>query len=482
MRILVAEDLPVMAKALCTMLRHYAVDVADEGEAAWRFIEAYDYDLLILEEARLNGVDLCRRVRSRGKQMPILLVSQQSNSHQRSLGLDAGADDYMVQPIDPEELVARVRALLRRRPSTNQPVLSWGDLHLESSSRVVTYGQSLLNLTPKEYALLELLLHDSLGVLHERRVFSYGSIIENLWMGDDSPGEEAVRTHIKGLRHKLKLAGLAKDPIETVYGVGYRLRPPPESLAPQPLQILVADPDLQASRELQQAAASAAINLRVVRNRPSLRQELTRYQPQMLLLDAYELAKGDLAATAELFAEIRQGHPDLPLLLWSQRSDLALRRLALDYSVCRFLPKPIAPHLVFQSARWVEQQYLGVGRSILIFSPNPHPPIQQTVEALGYRSQLCSDAEKLWSLLAQVNPLLAIVDDADASQAVQLCWLLRNDGLWGSLPILRLSHTVDSAHPWSTAFLDQPASWQPTIQQLLSGVPIRSHHQSAPDC
>jgi DNA-binding response OmpR family regulator len=470
MRILVAEDLPVMAKALCTMLRHYAVDVADEGEAAWRFIEAYDYDLLILEEARLNGVDLCRRVRSRGKQMPILLVSQQNDSHQRSLGLDAGADDYMVQPIDPEELVARVRALLRRRPSTSQPVLSWGDLHLESSSRVVTYGQSLLNLTPKEYSLLELLLHDSLGALHERRVFSYGSIIEHLWMGDDSPGEEAVRTHIKGLRHKLKLAGLAKDPIETIYGVGYRLRPPPESLAPQPLQLLVADPDVQASRELQQAAASATINLRVVRNRPSLRQELTRYQPQMLLLDAYGLAKGDLAATAELFAEIRQGHPDLPLLLWSQRSDLALRRLALGYSVCRFLPKPIAPHLVFQSARWVEQQYLGVGRSILIFSPNPHPPIQQTVEALGYRSQLCSDAEKLWTLLAQVNPLLAIIDTPDQPFGIQLCWMLRNDGQWSNLPLLLLSPTPAATHPWctvSTAHTD----WEKAVHHLVRGMP-----------
>jgi DNA-binding response OmpR family regulator len=470
MRILVAEDLPVMAKALCTMLRHYAVDVADEGEAAWRFIEAYDYDLLILEEARLDGVNLCRRARSHGKQMPILLVSQQSDSHQRSVGLDAGADDYMVQPIDPEELVARVRALLRRRPSTSQPVLSWGDLHLESSSRVVTYGQSLLSLTPKEYSLLELLLHDSLGALHERRVFSYSSIIEHLWMGDDSPGEDAVRTHMKGLRHKLKLAGLAKDPIETVYGVGYRLRPPPQSLAPQPLHLLVADPDLQASRELQQAAASAAINLRLVRNRPSLRQELNRYQPQILLLDADGLATGDLAATAELFAEIRQGHPDLPLLLWSQRSDLALRRLALAYGVCRFLPKPIAPHLVFQSARWVERQYLGAGRLIVIFSPNSQPQIQQTVEALGYRSLLCSDAEQLWPLLAQSNPLLTIVDTPDLPFGIQLCWMLRNDGQWNNLPLLLLSPTPQPTHPWCTVSMAH-TDWEEAVQNLVQGMP-----------
>ena len=223
MRILVVEDDEFIAKALTTVLsnQHYAVEVATDGEAGWELIEAFAYDLILLDVIlpKLDGISLCRRLRSQGYQMPILLVTGRDSTHDKAIGLDAGADDYVIKPFEQEELVARVRALLRRGSSTSLPVLEWGSLRLDPSSYEVTYGTRPLHLTPKEYSLLELFLRNS------HRVFSCSAILDRVWSFDKTPGEEAVRTQIKGLRQKLKTAGASGDLIETVYGIGYRLKP-----------------------------------------------------------------------------------------------------------------------------------------------------------------------------------------------------------------------------------------------------------------
>lgn len=231
MRILVVEDDEFIAKALTTVLsnQHYAVEVATDGQAGWDLVEAFAYDLILLDVMlpKLDGISLCRRVRSHGYQMPILLLTGRDSSHDKTIGLDAGADDYVVKPFDQEELVARVRALLRRGGPTSTPVLEWGSLRLDPSSCEVTYGTRPLHLTPKEYSLLELFLRNS------RRVFSCSAILDRIWSFDKTPGEEAVRTQIKGLRQKLKAAGAAADLIETVYGIGYRLKPLKVTTVPQ---------------------------------------------------------------------------------------------------------------------------------------------------------------------------------------------------------------------------------------------------------
>ncbi|PSB42842.1 response regulator [Chamaesiphon polymorphus] len=223
MKILVVEDDLLVAEALRVTLsdRNYAVEVAHDGRSGLEFVEAFDYDLLLLDAIlpNLDGVSLCRHVRSRGYLMPILLLTSRDSKHDRAIGLDAGADDYVVKPFDPEELSARIRALLRRGNDRVQPVLKWEDLSLNPRNYEVTYQDRLLSLTPKEYALLELFLR------HNRRLFSCGAILEHLWTYEDAPSEEAVRTHIKGLRHKLKAAGAPIDFVETVYGIGYRLKP-----------------------------------------------------------------------------------------------------------------------------------------------------------------------------------------------------------------------------------------------------------------
>lgn len=223
MRILIVEDDELTAEALKTLLdeQNYAVELATNGKAAAELVDAFEYDLILSDVMlpELDGVSLCRQLRSKGYQIPILLLTGKDSNHNKAIGLDAGADDYVVKPFDPEELAARIRALLRRGNTTNLPILEWENLQLDPKACQTKYKGASLQLTPKEYALLELLMRNS------RRVFSCGMILEHLWTYDDTPGEDAVRTHIKGLRQKLKAAGTPPDLIETVYGIGYRLKP-----------------------------------------------------------------------------------------------------------------------------------------------------------------------------------------------------------------------------------------------------------------
>lgn len=223
MKILIVEDNQYIAGALNLVLAHqnYVVETASDGEEAWGFIKLFDYDLIILDISLpfIDGITLCRQMRSDGLQTPIMLLTGLDCPHEKAVGLDAGADDYMVKPFDEEELTARIRALLRRGKIKSLPILKWGSLQLDPISYRVTYNKQLLALTPKEYALLELFLRNT------HHVFSCNMILDHLWSYEDAPTEEAVRTHIKGLRMKLKAAGASPNIIETVYGIGYRLNP-----------------------------------------------------------------------------------------------------------------------------------------------------------------------------------------------------------------------------------------------------------------
>jgi diguanylate cyclase (GGDEF)-like protein len=223
MRIIVVEDDDLIVGRLVKLLndQHYTVDSATDGQAGWELIECFTYDLILLDVMlpKLDGISLCRKVRSQGNKTPILLLTAQDTSTNKVMGLDAGADDYLAKPFDFQELLARIRALLRRSGSSLPPMLVWQNLQLDPSSCEVTCNSQLLHLTPKEYSLLELFLRNT------HRVFSCGMLIEHLWSFEEPPSDDTVRSHIKGLRQKLKAAGVKNEPIETVYGIGYRLKP-----------------------------------------------------------------------------------------------------------------------------------------------------------------------------------------------------------------------------------------------------------------
>jgi DNA-binding response OmpR family regulator len=222
MRILLVEDDERITKALAEALmdHHYVVDVVHDGQMGWEFAESAAYDVIILDVMLpgLSGIQFCQRLRKQGKTTPVLMLTAKDTSADKVLGLDVGADDYVIKPFDLQELLARVRALLRRGNSALPPVLEWGSLRLDPNSCEVTYAEKLLSLTPKEYGLLELFLRSP------GRVLSREIILEHLWSFEDIPGDDTVKTHIKRLRQKLKIVGVPSTLIETVYGLGYRLK------------------------------------------------------------------------------------------------------------------------------------------------------------------------------------------------------------------------------------------------------------------
>lgn len=223
MRILIVEDDERISESLAEAFtdQHYVVDVATDGQAAWDFVGTLNYELILLDVMlpKLDGISLCRQIRSHGYRMPILMLTARDTTADQVTGLDAGADDYVVKPYKLQELMARIRALLRRGSSLLPPVLEWGSLRLDPNSCDVTYKKQPVQTTPKEYRLLELFLRRGC------RVFSRSAILENLWSFEEPPGEDTVKAHIKRLRQKLKVAGAPDDFIETVYGLGYRLKP-----------------------------------------------------------------------------------------------------------------------------------------------------------------------------------------------------------------------------------------------------------------
>ncbi|MCU0535668.1 MAG: response regulator transcription factor [Hydrococcus sp. Prado102] len=223
MRFLLIEDDAILAESLAESLvdQRYAVDIVGDGEVAWQQIIAIDYDLVLLDIMlpKIDGITLCKQLRDRGFFKPILMLTGCDTNTDKILGLDAGADDYIIKPFDLLELFARIRALLRRGEACLPPILTWGSLRLDPSTFEVTFAGKPLQLTPKEYSILELLMR------YGRRVISRSVIIEHIWSLKEPPTEETVKTHIKSLRHKLNTTGAPKDAIETVRGIGYRLKP-----------------------------------------------------------------------------------------------------------------------------------------------------------------------------------------------------------------------------------------------------------------
>ena len=199
----------------------YIVEIAKDGAIALSYAETGTFDLIILDITlpKLSGITVCRRLRQNGVHCPILMLTARDSSEDKVLGLDAGADDYVVKPFDIPELCARVRALLRRRETEFSPILEWEKLTLNLNTCEASYGHKPLSLTPKEYAMVELFLRNG------SRVLSRGTILERAWTYDDMPGEETVKVHLRSLRQKLTTAGAPPDLIETIYGMGYRLNP-----------------------------------------------------------------------------------------------------------------------------------------------------------------------------------------------------------------------------------------------------------------
>ena len=220
-RVLVVDDDPKILSLLRRGLSFagYAVDAAADGEAALAAARDRPPDIVVLDVMLpgVDGLEVCRRLRLGDASLPILMLTAKDRVSDRVAGLDAGADDYLVKPFAFDELLARLRALLRRARPLEAEQLHFADLSLDTLTRDVRRAGQALELTTKEYELLEFLLR------HPRQVLSRDTIFERVWGSDFLGGSNVIDVHVMRLREKLEAGGRSRL-IQTVRGAGYSLR------------------------------------------------------------------------------------------------------------------------------------------------------------------------------------------------------------------------------------------------------------------
>ena len=220
MRILIVEDEQKLSDLIVRALQaeRYAVDAAADGTSGWRMAESFEYDLIILDLMLpgMDGTEVLQRVRRKNSNVPILILTAQDATSAKVRNFEAGADDYLTKPFAFAELLMRVKALLRRGPVTRSSVLRVGDLEIDRLSQQVRRAGRRIELTPKEYALLEYL------AANPGRVFSRTMIIEHVWDQSFEGLTNIVDVYVRHLRSKID-DPFATKLIRTVRGVGYGL-------------------------------------------------------------------------------------------------------------------------------------------------------------------------------------------------------------------------------------------------------------------
>ncbi|HWX95971.1 MAG TPA: response regulator transcription factor [Solirubrobacteraceae bacterium] len=222
MRLLVVDDDPAVREALALVLDLNGFDVttAVDGREAIRTLAVNSHDAVVLDVLMpgLDGLEVCRRLRATGDRTPVLMLTARAEVSERVAGLEAGADDYLAKPFAREELVARLRALLRRTGwAGDDGLLRYEDLELDPLAHEARRGSRLLELTRTEFLLLELLMH------HPRQVLTRSTIFERVWGYDFGPSSNSLEVYIGYLRRKTEAAGEPRL-LHTVRGVGYVLR------------------------------------------------------------------------------------------------------------------------------------------------------------------------------------------------------------------------------------------------------------------
>ena len=224
MKILLVDDEPALTEPLSRLLTRegYTIDVATDGRVGYTLASGGNYDLLILDWMlpQLTGLQICQHLRDRGDHTPVLFLTAKDTLDDRVLGLDAGADDYLVKPFELRELLARVRALLRRvqttDPTPTQSKLQVDDLELDPDNRLAYISGRSIELSEKETQLLGYLMQ------HSGQVMTHSQIQAHLWGEHTAPSSNVLAALVRLLRRKIEVPG-SPESIQTVYGKGYRI-------------------------------------------------------------------------------------------------------------------------------------------------------------------------------------------------------------------------------------------------------------------
>ncbi len=478
MRILVVEDDEILRELLTQRLsaQHYAIDSATDGISGWDYASTYEYDLLILDLVlpKLDGIALCKKLRQAGYTLPILMLTSQDTSPAKIRGLDAGADDYMVKPFDEAEFTARVRALLRRGSTNPLPIMTWGELWLNSSNHEVSYGDKLLDLTAKEYSLLEMMMRES------QHVFSKEEILDSLWSAEEFPVDATVRSHMRRLRNKLSAVGAPMDLISTAHGQGYYLKPPNADAESTPATVLTvstvstdttdttvgSQPDLSADDR--QAQYLTLLNQtwqnhrskfleRVEEVREAIGQLGQNKLKVQVQTDAYRvlhsfvgtLGTFGLTQAMQISRNLEQElHPDIyPEPSQAESLQSLLTELQQQIEMTESLP--VMPSISTQTPRPERSSLITAAPDIRVLVVDDDPGFLSTLpkqlQGYGFQVSTLDDPRQFWAVLEGVKPDVLILDiQMPQMSGLELCQRLRSAANWQKLPVMFLSVFADA--------------------------------------
>ncbi len=222
-RLLVVEDDPGIRKMLVDLLKenHFQVESVNTADDALQYLNTYVFDLVILDRGLPDGegIDVLEQIRGKGKQMPVLLLTAMGSVEDKERGLESGADDYLTKPFAVRELMARVKALLRRPVEYTGNLIRFENLELDPDSHTVRKESREIKLSKNEFSLLEFLMRNP------NQVFSSAALLDRVWDSDSEVTEQAIQSCVKRLRKRIDEDGKGSY-IETIYGVGYKLISP----------------------------------------------------------------------------------------------------------------------------------------------------------------------------------------------------------------------------------------------------------------
>ncbi len=220
MRLLIAEDELDLAEALTVFFQknHFSVDAVNDGADAYEYASSSEYDAIILDVMmpKMNGIDVLRRLRAEGIKTPVMMLTAKGMKDDRITGFNAGADDYLPKPFEPDELICRVRAMLRRSDNYRPSALEFGDVTLDPSTGLLACSGRSVRLSGREYQVMELFMRSP------NVVFSADKIMERVWGWDSDAEINVIWVHISNLRKKLRSIG-SKITVRAVRGLGYAL-------------------------------------------------------------------------------------------------------------------------------------------------------------------------------------------------------------------------------------------------------------------